>query len=239
MINEPLGMGMAGVPKRKEWIISAISAAGALASSLFGGAASANAAKKAEAKQKASEAKENAWYNRRYNEDYVDTAAGQNLVRRAKEFAKDQWNKAAGAQAVSGGTAAASQMAKDSGNKMVGDTIANVGATDQMRKAQVDDQHRRAEAQFAQMDMNRELQRAQNISNAAQGASNALMSIGSAIDQASAKTTNLGGGSNNGTEVVSSDGGNGANVQMNNMNDTLVNGMGKVVHNPNSIFHGA
>lgn len=205
MINEPLGMGMVGVPERKEWIISAIGAAGALASSLFGGAASANAAKKAEAKQRASEAKENAWYNRRYNEDYVDTAAGQNLVRRAKEFAKDQWNKAAGAQAVSGGTAASSQMAKDSGNKMVADSIANIGATDQMRKAQVDDQHRKAEAQFAQMDMQREMQRAQNISNAASAASNALMSIGSAVDQASAKTTNLGGGSNNGTEIVKSE----------------------------------
>jgi hypothetical protein len=95
-------------------------------------------------------------------------------------------------------------MAKDAGNKMVGDTISNIAASDQMRKANVDSQHRQAESQFAQMDMNRELQRAQNISNAAGAASNALMSIGSAVDQSSTSKANLGGGSNNGTPVASS-----------------------------------
>ena len=181
------------VPQRKEWIATAIGAIGGLASSLIGGNAASKAAKAAERRQRAQEAKEDAWYNRRYYEDYVDTAAGQNLVRRAKDYAKEQWKKAAGAQAVAGGTDAATQMAKDAGNKMVGDTIANIAATDQQRKAQVDNMHRQAEAQFAQMDMNREMQRAQNITNAAQNASNAMMSIGSAVDQASAAKLDLSG----------------------------------------------
>lgn len=189
------------VPMRKEWIVSAIGVAGSLASSLFGGKSASKAAREAERRQRQQEAKENAWYTRRYNEDYVDTAAGQNLVRRAKDFAREQWKKAAGAQAVAGGTDAATQMAKDAGNKMMGDTIANMAATDQQRKENVDNLHRQAEQQFAQMDMNRELQRAQNISNAASAASNAMMSIGSAVDQASAKTSNLKGGSNNSTVV--------------------------------------
>ena len=189
------------VPMRKEWIASAIGVAGGLASSIFGGISASKAAEEAERRQRQQEAKEQAWYTRRYNEDYVDTAAGQNLVRRAKDFAREQWKKAAGAQAVAGGTDAATQMAKDAGNKMMGDTIANMAATDQQRKENVDNLHRQAEQQFAQMDMNRELQRAQNISNAASAASNAMMSIGSAVDQASAKTSNLKGGSNNGVIV--------------------------------------
>lgn len=199
IVNQPLGMGISGAPSRKEWIAAAVGAVGGLASSLIGGAAASKAARDAERRQRQQEAKENAWYTRRYNEDYIDTAAGQNLVRRAKDYAREQWKKAAGAQAVAGGTDAATQMAKDAGNKMVGDTIANIAATDQSRKAQVDNMHRQAEQQFAQMDMNREMQRSQNITNAAQNASNAIMSAGAALEQGSVKAPSLQGGSNNST----------------------------------------
>jgi hypothetical protein len=211
LVNQPLGMGigdgLSGVTlgslphQPKLWIGAALGVAGGIASSLIGGNEAAKAARAAERRQREQEAKEEAWYNRRYNEDYIDTAAGQNLVRRAKDYAKEQWKKAAGAQAVAGGTDAATAMAKEAGNKMVGDTIANIAAADTQRKAQVDNMHRKAEAQFAQMDMAREQQRAQNITNAASAASNAMMSIGSAVDQASAKTPNLNGGSNNGVSV--------------------------------------
>ena len=201
-VNQPLGMGCTFAPSHKQWIAAAIGAAAGLASSIIGGVQASEAAREAEHKQRAQEAKENAWYTRRYNEDYVDTAAGQNLVRRAKEFARENAKKAAGAQAVSGGTAEATQMAKDAGNKMVGDTIANIAATDQSRKAQVDNMHRQAESQFAQMDMNREMQRAQNIQIAAQGASNALMSAGAALEQTSVKAPNMQGGDNNSKVVT-------------------------------------
>jgi hypothetical protein len=204
--NHPLGMGSGAGTERdnlavvvnqpKLWIVSAIGAGVGLASSLIGGISASKASKEAERRQRQQEAKENAWYTRRYNEDYVDTAAGQNLIRRAKDYAREQWKRAAGAQAVAGGTDAATAMAKEAGNKMVGDTIANIAATDQQRKANVDTQHRQAEAQFAQMDMNRELQRAQNITNAAQSASNAIMSVAGAVDQASGAKPSLQGGSN-------------------------------------------
>ena len=73
--------GNSFAPVRKEWIATAIGAAASLASSLIGGHKAAQAAREAERKQKAREASENAWYLRRYNEDYADTAAGQNLMR--------------------------------------------------------------------------------------------------------------------------------------------------------------
>ena len=209
LVNQPLGMGKGagtindckgasiGAPLPKMWIASAIGAGVGLATSLFGGSAAADAAREAERRQRQQEAKENAWYTRRYNEDYVNTAAGQNLVRRAKDYAREQWKKAAGAQAVAGGTDAATAMAKEAGNKMVGDTIANIAATDQARKDNVDNMHRQAQDRFAQMDMNRELTRAQNITKAAQGASNAIMSAASAVDQASAAKPSLTGSDNN------------------------------------------
>lgn len=179
------------VPQRKEFV--ALVAAGlGLAASAIGAAQSAKAARDAERKQRAQEAKEDAWYNRRYNEDYADTAAGRNLIRRAEQFNKKNWRRAAGAQAVAGGTDAATQMQKDAGNQMMGETLANVAAMDQRRKDNVDNMHRQAESQFAQMDMQRDLQKAQNISNAASQASNAIMQAGSAFEN----TSSLKGGSN-------------------------------------------
>lgn len=182
---------------QKNWIATAIGAGLGLASSLLGGSAASRAMKEAERRQRVQEAKESAWYNRRYNEDYADTAAGQNLIRRAKDFAKENWKKAAGAQAVAGGTDAATAQAKEAGNKMVGDTIANIAANDVARKDNADNLHRQAEAQFAQMDMNREVARAQNISDAAAKASNAIMQGASAFEN-----VNLKGGSNNSTPTA-------------------------------------
>jgi hypothetical protein len=206
LVNRPLGIGNAYAPNKKECIAAAIGAVGGLASALIGGAASSSAAEAAERRQKQQEAKENAWYTRRYNEDYVDTAAGQNLVRRAKEFAKSQWKKASGAQAVAGGTDASVAMAKEAGNRMMGDTIADIAAADLNRKQRVDEQHRAAEQQFAQNDINREMQRANNIKEAAQGASNAIFSAaGSLVDGATSasKVPNLAGASNNSKVVTS------------------------------------
>lgn len=206
LVNRPLGIGNAYTPVKKEWIGAVIGAVGGLASSLIGGAASSSAAEAAERRQRQQEAKENAWYNRRYYEDYIDTAAGQNLVRRAKEFAKSQWKKAAGAQAVAGGTDASVAMAKEAGNKMMGDTIADIAAADLNRKQRVDEQHRAAEQQFAQNDINREMQRANNIKEAAQGASNAIFSAAGSLAEgatSASKVPNLAGASNNSKVVAS------------------------------------
>ena len=209
LVNRPLGIGNAYAPNKKEWVSALIGAVGGLASSLIGGAASSSAAEAAERRQKQQEAKENAWYTRRYNEDYIDTAAGQNLVRRAKEFAKSQWKKASGAQAVAGGTDASVAMAKEAGNRMMGDTIANIAAADLDRKQRVDEIHRTAEQQFAQNDINREMQRANNIKEAAQGASNAIFSAAGALAEgatsatSASKVPNLAGASNNSKVVTS------------------------------------
>ena len=192
------GLGL--VPTRKMWIGAALGAAVGLGTSLLGGMQASKAAKAAERRQRDAEAKEDAWYNRAYNQDYVDTAAGQNLVNRAKEYAREQWRKAAGAQAVAGGTEAATAAAKEAGNKMVGDTIANIAATDEARKMQADRLHRQADAQFTQQDMAREQQRAQNITTAAGNASNAIMSAAMAAEQAGTSKTDLTGGSNNSSQ---------------------------------------
>ena len=196
---------MAYTPLRKCIVFTAIATAAALGASAIGAAAAARARRAAASRQRQEENAEDAWYKRRYNEDYADTAAGQNLIRRAKDFAKENWKKAAGAQAVAGGTDAATAQAKEAGNRMVGDTIANIAASDQDRKNEVDNMHRQASQQFMQMDIARENQRAADITNAAQNASNAIMNLGGAASQASAaRKPSLMGGSNEGVSSPSS-----------------------------------
>jgi hypothetical protein len=88
-------------------------------------------------------------------------------------------------------------MAKEAGNKMMGDTLSNIAVADQQRKENVDNQHQQAQEKFAQMDINREMQRAQNITQASQGASNALLSAAGAL----AGAQSLKGGSNGGVDL--------------------------------------
>ena len=209
LVFQPLGMGIPYAPNRKEWVTAALagaSLAAGIGSSIFGGVQASKAAREAERRQRAAEAREQAYYTRRYNEDYVDTSAGQNLIRRAKDIYNSSIKRTQGAKAVAGGTDASVAMAKESANKAVGDTIANIAANDTQRKAHADEQHMQAEQNFMQMDMAREQQRANAITQAAQGASNALMSTAGALAQASANKPNLQGSVNNSTPATSQQG---------------------------------
>jgi hypothetical protein len=204
VIQREIGIQYAGglEPMHKGWIVSAIGAGLGLASSLFGASKSAEAAEEAykaqmEANKRAKNSEE-AWYQRKMNESYVDTAAGQALVNRAKEYAREQSKRASAEQAVTGRSDAATAMAKDAGNKMVGETISNMAAQDTARKDAADNQHRQTEQNLIQQEGNIKANynnaRAQATAQAAQGASNAIMSAATALDG----KINLGGGSNGG-----------------------------------------
>ena len=177
----PLGSGdavsvMSGgyAPHRKEWIGLALAGA-SLASSIWGGIQSSKAQKQAERRLANEKAANDAWYNRRYNEHTIDTAGGQNMIRMAKDYARENWKKAAGAAAVGGGTDAAVAEAKAAGNKMVGDAIAQIEAQDVARKDNIDATYRARQSQLSQQQMSLDEQRAANISQVAGGVSDALM----------------------------------------------------------------
>ena len=165
--------GMA--PHRKEWVGLALAGA-SLASSIWGGIQSSKAQKEAERRLANEKAANDAWYNRRYNEHTIDTAAGQNMIRMAKDYARETWKKAAGAAAVGGGTDAEVAEAKAAGNKMVGNAIASIEAQDVARKDNIDATYRARQNQLTQQQMALDQQRAANISQVAGGVSDALLS---------------------------------------------------------------
>ena len=198
IINDaPLGSGEFGAgyaPRKKRWIGLALAGA-SLASSIWGGVQSSKAQKAAEQRLANEKADNEAWYRRRYNENYSDTAAGQNMIRIAKDYAKDVWKKAAGAAAVGGGTDADVAEAKESGNKMVGNTIAQMAATDTSRKDNVDATYRAEKARLNQQQMTLEQQHASWLSETAQGASDALASGAAFFEGSKAAGTGSPGGS--------------------------------------------
>lgn len=164
--------------EKKEWVLGAASLALGIGSSLFGANKAKKAARRAQAENQYRTNAEKAWYDKNYNTDYLDTKAGQNLMRRAQEVQDEYIRKADGAAAVGGGTAASVAMAKESANKAMGNTIANVAAQDTSRKQHVEDAHLQNQMNLSRERQQIEQQKAQNTSDAAQNASNALFNFG-------------------------------------------------------------
>ena len=178
----PLGSGDTSggyAPRKKEWVSEALAGAGlasSLASTIFGGASAARQQREAERRLAAEKARNEAWYTRRYNESYADTAAGQNMIRMARDSARELWRREAGAAAVAGGTDAAVAQAKEAGNRMVGNAVAQMAATDTARKDNVDAAYRAENSRLTQQQIALDQQKAQNIASVAGGVSDALMS---------------------------------------------------------------
>lgn len=164
--------------EKKEWVLGAASLALGIGSSLFGANKAKKAARRAQAENQYRTNAEKAWYDKNYNTGYLDTKAGQNLMRRAQEVQDEYIRKADGAAAVGGGTAASVAQAKESANKAMGDTIANIAAQDTSRKQHVEDAHLANTQQLSRERQQIEQQKAQNTSDAAQNASNALFNFG-------------------------------------------------------------
>lgn len=164
--------------EKKEWILGAASLALGVGSSLFGANKAKKAARRAQAENQYRTNAEKAWYDKNYNTDYLDTKAGQNLMRRAQEVQDEYIRKADGAAAVGGGTAASVAQAKESANKAMGDTIANIAAKDTARKQDVEDTHLENTMELSRERQKVEQQKAEATSDAAQNASNAMFNFG-------------------------------------------------------------
>lgn len=178
----PLGIDkMLGV-KNPHWIAAAASLAAGVGSSIFGAAKALQEQKRQRQALARKESKEKAWYDKTYNTDYLDTKAGQNLLRRAQEVQDSYIRKADGASAVGGGTAASLAMAKEAANRTMGNTIATIGAQDTARKQQVEDSHIQNQMNIEDQKGNMAHEAAVNTTTAAQNMSNAMMSAASLVD---------------------------------------------------------
>ncbi len=113
-----------------------------LASSIIGGVQSKKAAQAAENELAKRQQRNEAWYDRRYNEDYLQTAEAQAALTEARNMAREQMSAARGTAAVMGdSTGAGVARAQEAANRMVSDTVRGIAAQGTARKDAVESQY--------------------------------------------------------------------------------------------------
>ena len=159
-------------------MIGAIIGAGAsIASSLIGGAQAKRAADNANKELENQRKKNEDWYNRRFNEDYTQSAEAQAAMTRARELAREQMAAARGTSAVMGGTEAGVAAQSQAANKMLADTMSGIAQQGQARKDAVESQYMQTEAALSQQQQNVYNQQAANSTAAANAGMQAGMGL--------------------------------------------------------------
>lgn len=152
---------------------SAIGAAGAI----FGGISASNAMKKVKKNIEAQRRKNQDWYDRRYNEDATQRADAQRILTQTEESIKQRNRQAAGAAAVMGGTDESVAAAKAANNEALADATAQIAANADARKDNIEATYMQNDNAFQQQLNDLEQQKAQAISGAVQGVTNAAASM--------------------------------------------------------------
>lgn len=151
---------------------------GGLASGIFGGIKSAKAAREQQRLINEQESKNNAWYNRNYYQNYMESAEAQAAMKRVENTLKKQNQEARATAAVMGSTPEAAAAQQQANNEILDNTATGLAAQATQRKMQVD----AANQQNQNAILNARLGQSQmNEQGGAQLMSNGLGLIGSAF----------------------------------------------------------
>lgn len=155
-----------------------LGAVGGLASGIFGGIKSAKAAREQQRLINEQESKNNAWYNRNYYQNYMESAEAQAAMKRVENTLKKQNQEARATAAVMGSTPEAAVAQQQANNEILDNTAIGLAAQATQRKTQVD----AANQQNQNAILNARLGQSQmNEQGGAQLMSNGLGLIGSAF----------------------------------------------------------
>lgn len=127
---------------------SIISAGVGLATSIFGGIKARKAAKKQQAAIEDARQRNDAWYNKEYYQDYTQRSDAQAAMRNVRDFMKRSNQDAIASAAVTGATPEAIAAQKESSNKVVSDTAANIQANADAYKTNIQNQYNARDAQL-------------------------------------------------------------------------------------------
>jgi hypothetical protein len=154
-------------------VIGLIGAGVGLASSLYGAHKAAKSAKEQEKELARQRAASEAWYNRNYYQDYLNTVEAQNALKRVRNAWEERTREARARAAITGGTAEQAQAVAEAGGEAMGETVGYLAAQGQQNKAAID-------AQKLEMDTNLSQQAAQ-IAEDKQAAAQQLMAGGASM----------------------------------------------------------
>lgn len=149
--------------------------------SVFGGISASKAMKKVKKNLESQKQANQNWYDRRYNEDATQRADAQRILTKTEEMIKNRNRQAAGAQAVMGGTEESVAAAKASNNQALADATSQIAVNAEARKDQIEQTYQQKDAQLQDALNNMEINKAQAISSAVQGVTQAGASIAGAF----------------------------------------------------------
>lgn len=152
---------------------------GSIGSAIIGGSKASKAAKQANKLLEQQKTDNQAWFDRKYNEDYSQTAEAQNLMNYARKEAEKQFKRADASAAVTGATEESVARAKRGANEMLAQTASNIAALGTARKDAIEQQYLNTKNSLTQQQVGNLQQKAQNIIAAAGQASSAFGSLGS------------------------------------------------------------
>lgn len=174
--------------KFRTMIGAAIGAATQIAGSILGGRAAAKAAKQANKLVNQQMEDNQAWYDKRYNENFLQRSDAQQALNYAREQADKLYKRAEGSAVVSGATDESLALQKEAGNELLADTTSNIAAQADAYKQQVEGQYLSTKSALNQQKLDILQQKAQGIANAVGGVSSAVGGIAGGL------TSILGGG---------------------------------------------
>ena len=114
------------------------------------------------------------WYDRRYNEDATQRADAQRILTQTEESIKQRNKAAAGSAAVMGGTDESVAAAKEANNKALADATSQIAADAEARKDNIEATYMQNDNAFVEQLNAIEQGKANAISGAVQGVTNAV-----------------------------------------------------------------
>lgn len=94
-------------------------------------------------------AKNEAWYARNYHEDYLNSVAANNAVKRVRDSWSDATREARARQAVAGGTPEQAAAVAEAGGEAMANTVGNLAAQGEANKRAIDAQKQAMDANIA------------------------------------------------------------------------------------------
>lgn len=149
--------------------------------SIFGGISASKAMKKVKKNLQAQQQANKDWYDRRYNEDATQRADAQRILTKTEESIKNRNRQAAGVQAVMGGTEESVAATKAANNEALADATSRIAVAADARKDQIEQTYQQRDAQLQGALNDMEINKAQSISSAVQGVTQAGAGIAGAF----------------------------------------------------------
>lgn len=150
---------------------AAIGAGLSVAGGIIGGRAAAKAAKAANKIVDQQMTDNQNWYDKRYNENFLQRSDAQQALNYAREQARDLYSRAEGSAAVTGATDESLALQKEAGNKMLADTTSNIAAQADTYKQGIENQYMSQKSARINKRIGILQQKAQGIASAVQGVS--------------------------------------------------------------------